>query len=255
MDEKCTDFSARETESKQLAQRPQGRAVPGGTGREASASSRRENWLQFSPTWPGDEGKIPQPNLKASMSLPAFDSIYFIWMVPAQRGGQTSALVTLPVLTASRDLHGHPTQSRRDSVRCAAGHWDEHRVQFLARAWPRADLSWADPASAHSSASAPMAGLGGSTMVLPNPSLRSEPRGTNVSIPPAPEGHPAGISLLVPTRSVACRRARGAQAAPGPCQGPPPARNKLIPTSHHDAKAQLLFKAINHLQAVGSGQK
>lgn len=163
-----------------------------------------------------------------------------------------SVLVTLLGLTASWDLHGHPTPTRRDGVWRAAGHWDQHP----ARAWPRVNRSWADPACAHSSASATTAGPGGFTMILPKPSLRLKPRGTNVGIPPVHGGHPAGTGSLVTTWSAVCR-GHGAPREPQAT-----ARDHCAPARWEQAhlhiasaalKGQLL--AINHLQAGGSGQK
>lgn len=115
----------------------------------------------------------------------------------------------------------------------AAGHWDECRVQLLARARPCANGSWAAPACAHSSASATIAGLGGLMRILPNPSLRLNPRGTNVGIPLARGGHPAGTGSLVTTWSVVCSRARAAWGAPGHCHGPPRASIQGTSSSPH----------------------
>lgn len=140
-----------------------------------------------------------------------------------------------------------------DRVRHAAGHWDERRAQLLARAWPHANCSCADPGCAHSSAPAiPARAGGGLTMILPKPSLRLKPRGTDVGIPPA-RGTSSRPRLAGDSVVCGVQMGVGCRGNPRPLPGTTACRNtgnKLIPTSHHDAKTQLLLKDGCRLQTI-----
>lgn len=146
-----------------------------------------------------------QTKKKKLLSLPAFDSLHFTQMLKAQQGVRMSMLVTLPVLAASWDLHGHPTPPRRDGIRRAARAADNPSSPSLGRAQGPAPcqslatrkLLLGMSCLCHGSASATMAGLGESTMILPNYSLRLKARDVNIGIPLVCGGHPAGTSSLV----------------------------------------------------------